>query len=119
MFSVNFERWNLNLGWVVFTVALIVYSMTVEPTVSFWDCGEYIAASTKLQIAHPPGAPFLQMVGAFFSLFAYEPSDIAKMVNYVAVISSAFTILFLFYSPLILSHNPPGRACAALTIFFS
>ncbi len=108
MFSVNFERWNLILGWVVFTVALIVYSMTVEPTVSFWDCGEYIAASTKLQIAHPPGAPFLQMVGAFISLFSYEPSDIAKMVNYVAVISSAFTILFLFWT----TTNLVSKLCA-------
>ncbi len=98
MLENQFKKWNIVLGWTVFSVSLVVYSLTVEPTVSFWDSGELISASAKLQIAHPPGAPFLQMFGAFFSLFAKEASQIAFMVNYVSVLSSAFTILFLFWT---------------------
>jgi hypothetical protein len=94
----NFDRWNISLGWVVFAISFVVYAITVEPTVSFWDAGEYIATSAKLQIAHPPGAPLLQMLGAFFALFATDKSQIALMVNYVSVVSSAFTILFLFWT---------------------
>ena len=94
----DFKRWNLILGWIVFGISFLVYSLTVEPTVSFWDSGEYIATSAKLQVAHPPGAPLLQMIGAFFALFATDKSQIALMVNYVSVVSSAFTILFLFWT---------------------
>ncbi len=94
----QFDIWNLLLGWTVFGIALIVYGLTVEPTVSFWDAGEYIATSAKLQIAHPPGAPLLQMIGSFFALFATAPDQVALMVNYVSVVSSAFTILFLFWT---------------------
>lgn len=94
----DFRRWNIILGWVVFGIAFLVYALTVEPTVSFWDSGEYIATSAKLQVAHPPGAPLLQMIGAFFALFATDKSQIALMVNYVSVVSSAFTILFLFWT---------------------
>ena len=98
MFSKNFERWDSILGWVVFFIALITYGITVEPTGSFWDAGEYIATSAKLQVGHPPGAPLLQMIGAFFSMFALEPNQIAVMVNYVSGVSSAFTILFMFWT---------------------
>lgn len=98
MASFNFKKWDLILGWLVFIIALITYSLTVEPTVSFWDAGEYIATSAKLQVGHPPGAPLYQMLGAFFSLFATAPDKIALMVNMVAVLSSSFTILFLFWS---------------------
>ncbi len=94
----QFERLNRGLGWVVFGISLTVYLLTVEPTVSFWDAGEYIATSAKLQVAHPPGAPLLQMIGSFFALFASSPDEIAKWVNYVSVVSSAFTILFLFWT---------------------
>ena len=62
----NFKKWNTILGWFVFLIALITYSLTVEPTVSFWDAGEYILTSSKLQVGHPPGAPLFQMFGAFF-----------------------------------------------------
>lgn len=86
------------LGWLVFLNALITYTLTVEPTVSFWDSGEYIAASAKLEVPHPPGAPFFQMVGAFLALFAKDSSQIAIMVNYVSCLASAFTILFLFWT---------------------
>ncbi|NNK75425.1 MAG: DUF2723 domain-containing protein, partial [Maribacter sp.] len=98
MFSKNFEKWDTILGWVVFFIALITYSITVEPTSSFWDAGEYIATSAKLQVGHPPGAPLLQMIGAFFAMFAFEPDQVARMVNYVSGVSSAFTILFMFWT---------------------
>ena len=83
-------------------VALITYSLTVEPTMSFWDCGEYIATSANLEVGHPPGAPLFQMLGAFFAMFAFSPDKIALMVNYLSVFSSAFTVLFMFWSLTIL-----------------
>jgi len=86
------------LGWAVFFIALITYAITVEPTNSFWDAGEYIATSAKLQVGHPPGAPLQQMIGAFFAMFAFEPDQVARMVNYVSGVSSAFTILFMFWT---------------------
>lgn len=100
--SFNFNKWNTILGWVSFFIALIVYTLTVEPTMSFWDCGEYIATSAKLEVGHPPGAPLFQMIGAFFSMFAIGKENIALMVNMMSVVSSAFTILFLFWSATIL-----------------
>ena len=78
MADFNFKKWNTILGWFVFLIALITYSLTVEPTVSFWDAGEYILTSSKLQVGHPPGAPLFQMLGAFFSIFATDPSQIEQ-----------------------------------------
>src|SRR6056300_980441 len=98
MFSKDFDLWDRRLGWAVFFISLITYALTVEPTGSFWDEGEYIATAAKLQIGHPPGAPLLQMIGAFFAMFALEPTQIARMVNYVSGVSSAFTILFMFWT---------------------
>ncbi len=98
MVNFNFKKWNNILGWLVFLIALITYSLTVEPTVSFWDAGEYILTSSKLQVGHPPGAPLFQMLGAFFSIFATEPSQIGLMLNMMSVAASAFTILFMFWS---------------------
>jgi tetratricopeptide (TPR) repeat protein len=98
MFSKNFEKWDTILGWVVFFIALIVYGLTVEPTSSWWDAGEYITTSAKLQVAHPPGAPLLQLLGAFFAMFAWEADQVARMVNYMSGVSSAFTILFMFWT---------------------
>lgn len=98
MLSFNFKKWNTISGWFSFAVALITYSLTVEPTISFWDCPEYIATSAKLQIGHPPGAPLFQIIGAFFSTFTTNASQIALMVNMVSAVSSAFTILFMFWS---------------------
>ena len=94
----NFKKWNTILGWVVFAIALTTYSLTVEPTISFWDCSEYIATSAKLEVGHPPGAPLFQMFGAFFAMFAFEAEQVALMVNMMSVFSSAFTVLFLFWS---------------------
>ncbi|MEH6682493.1 MAG: DUF2723 domain-containing protein [Sediminicola sp.] len=98
MFFKDFKKWDTALGWAVFFIALITYGITVEPTGSFWDAGEYIATSAKLQVGHPPGAPLLQMLGAFISMFALAPDQVAKMVNYLSGISSAFTILFMFWT---------------------
>lgn len=94
----NFNKWNTILGWFAFAVALVTYTLTVEPTMSFWDCGEYIATAAKLEVGHPPGAPLFQMIGAFFAMFAIDKEHIALMVNMTSVVSSAFTILFLFWS---------------------
>lgn len=94
----NFNKWNTIIGWLAFGIALLTYSLTVEPTLSFWDCGEYIATAAKLEVGHPPGAPLFQMLGAFFALFANNKEHIAVMVNMMSVFSSAFTILFLFWS---------------------
>ena len=93
----DFSRYNLIAGWLVFAIALVTYSLTVEPTVSFWDCGEYIATSARLEVGHPPGAPFFQMMGAFIAAFAPNSDKIALMVNYMSVLSSAFTVLFLYF----------------------
>nr|WP_293303192.1 DUF2723 domain-containing protein [Allomuricauda sp.] len=99
MFAKDFKKWDTILGWVSFTIAFIVYALTVEPTGSFWDAGEYISTSAKLQVGHPPGAPLLQMIGAFFAMFAFgDTSKIALMVNAVSIVSSAFTVLFTFWT---------------------
>lgn len=98
MLTINFKKWNTLLGWSAFLIALLTYVLTLEPTLSFWDAGEYISTSTKLEVGHPPGAPLYQMLGAFFSMFAAGKENIAYMVNMVAAMSSAFTILFMFWS---------------------
>ncbi len=98
MFSKNFDKWDTILGWVVFFIALITYAITVEPTGSFWDAGEYISTSAKLQVGHPPGAPLFQMIGAFFAMFAPDADHTAHLVNSMSGVSSAFTILFMFWT---------------------
>ncbi len=106
----NFKKWNTITGWFVFLIALITYALTIEPTVSFWDAGEYILTSAKLQVGHPPGAPLFQMLGAFFSLFALEPSNIGMMLNMMSAVSSAFTILFMFWTITILLRKLVGSS---------
>ena len=98
MAQFNFNKWNTIIGWFAFAIALITYTLTVEPTMSFWDCGEYIATAAKLEVGHPPGAPLFQMMGAFFAMFATDAQHVALMVNMMSVFSSAFTILFMFWS---------------------
>jgi hypothetical protein len=105
MTSLNFKKWDLILGWVTFAIALITYSLTIEPTVSSWDVGEYISTAVKLEVGHPPGAPLFQMLGAFFAMFTTEVSEIAKMVNFMSALASAFTILFMFWTISNLSHK--------------
>lgn len=110
MTSFNFKKWNTILGWFSFAIALLTYSLTVEPTLSFWDCGEYIATSANLEVGHPPGAPLFQMLGAFFAMFAFSPDKIALMVNYLSVFSSAFTVLFMFWSLTMLLKKIAGTS---------
>ncbi|NMH27075.1 glycosyltransferase family 117 protein [Flavobacterium silvaticum] len=98
MADFNSQKWDKWLGWLAFSIAFIVYFITVEPTMSFWDCGEYIATAANLEVGHPPGAPLFQMLGAFLSIFAVGKEHIALMVNMISVLSSAFTILLLFWS---------------------
>ena len=101
----KFEKWNKIIAAFAFFVALITYSLTVEPTASYWDCAEYISTSAKLEIGHPPGAPLFQMLGAFFSSFATDLDKIAFMVNMMSVFASAFTILFLFLTTTIIGKK--------------
>ena len=98
MSEISFKKWNTILGWLCFLTAAIVYALTAEPAVSFWDAGEYILSASKLNVGHPPGAPLFQMLGAFFSIFAIEPSQIGYIMNLMSGVSSAFTILFMFWS---------------------
>nr|WP_309759137.1 DUF2723 domain-containing protein [Flavobacterium sp.] len=105
----NFNKWNTIIGWLTFGIALLTYTLTVEPTMSFWDCGEYIATAAKLEVGHPPGAPLYQMIGAFFAMFASDNTKIALMVNMMSVFSSAFTILFLFWSSSIILRKLVSR----------
>jgi hypothetical protein len=95
----EFKRWNTILGWASFLIAFIVYMVTLEPTASWWDCGEYISTAYKLQVGHPPGAPTFQLIGRFFSLLAFgNTAKVAMMINTMSAFSSAMTILFLFWS---------------------
>ena len=95
----TYKKLNTILGWIIFAIASIVYISTTEPTASFWDCGEYIATAFKLQVGHPPGAPLFQLIGRFFTLFAFgNTALVAQMVNIMSALSSALTILFLFWS---------------------
>lgn len=94
----NYRLLNNVAGWVAFVIAAITYLSTIEPTASFWDCGEFITTSYKLEVGHPPGAPFFMILGRFFSLFASDPSQVPMMINALSALASAFTILFLFWT---------------------
>lgn len=94
----QYKRYNLITGWFTFLVSAVVYLLTIEPTASFWDCGEFISASYKMLVGHPPGAPFFMIMGRFFTLFGGGPQHAALMVNVMSALASAFTILFLFWT---------------------
>jgi len=93
----QFRIWNNVLGWATFLAAALTYCLTVEPTASFWDCPEFILSGNKLEIGHPPGAPFFMLTANFFSMFA-APDKVAYMVNIMSALLSAAGILFLFWS---------------------
>ncbi|MEY3397575.1 MAG: hypothetical protein RL220_169 [Bacteroidota bacterium] len=93
----NFNKLNVITGWVVFLVAAVVFTLTTEPTASFWDCGEFIATAYKLEVGHPPGAPLFMLLARVFSAFA-DTNQVAFMINMLSVLSSALTVLFLFWS---------------------
>ena len=86
------------MGWITFLIAATVYCLTIEPTASFWDCPEFITTGYKLEVGHPPGAPFFMLVANLFSQFASDASEVAKMVNYMSALMSAACILFLFWT---------------------
>ena len=94
----RFNLWNNIIGWVIFVAASTVYLLTIEPTTSLWDCGEFIATSYKLEVGHPPGAPFFMILARFFSLFASDPAHAAKMINSMSALASGATIMFLFWT---------------------
>jgi hypothetical protein len=95
----NYSKINTITGWLVFAIASFTYLSTIEPTASFWDCGEYIACAYKLEVGHPPGAPFFLIVGRFFALLGGgDPAIAAMMVNVMSALSSSFSILFLFWT---------------------
>ena len=95
----TYQRLNNLIGWVTFALATLVYLMTLEPTASWWDCGEYISTAFKLQVGHPPGAPLFQIIGRFFTEFVgSDLSKVAMMINAMSALSSGLTIMFLFWS---------------------
>jgi len=123
MSEISFNKWNNILGWLCFISAVIIYGLTAEPTVSFWDSGEYILSASKLNVGHPPGAPLFQMLGAFFSIFAIEQSQIGFIMNLMSGVASAFTVLFMFWSISILlskiSSSLKSKTDNYLTILIS
>jgi len=94
----GFKFYNTIVGWFIFLVAAVVYLMTIEPTASFWDCGEFITTAFTLQVGHPPGAPFFMIMGRIFTMFAGNTAQVPVMVNIMSALASAFTILFLFWT---------------------
>lgn len=96
---IGYRTLNNSLGWLTFLIAAVVYISTIEPTASFWDCGEYILACHKIEVGHPPGAPLFLLIGRIFILFGGDdPLTAAKWINIMSAICSAFTILFLFWT---------------------
>ncbi|HAL64492.1 MAG TPA: DUF2723 domain-containing protein, partial [Bacteroidales bacterium] len=104
--KLSFQKMNKILGWGIFFIAAFVYVSTVEPTVSLWDCGEYISTAYKLQVGHPPGAPLFQLLGRVFSLFALgNTSKVAYCINIMSAVASALTVMFLFWSIVLLASQ--------------
>ncbi len=111
----NFRRLNTITGWFLFAVSTAVYAATLEPTVSFWDCGEFILSAFRLQVGHPPGAPVFLIIGRIATLFAFgDTSKVALMMNMLSAVSSGFAIMFLFWTithlvrKVYLKENEPG-----------
>src|SRR6056297_3215181 len=105
----NFRFYNLITGWTVFLIAAVTYLLTIEPTTSFWDCGEFIATSYKLEVGHPPGAPLFMILARFFSLFTGDVTNVAMMINAMSGLASAFTVLFLFLTVTHLALKISGK----------
>jgi hypothetical protein len=110
----TFKRANNIAGWIICAIASMVYLLTIEPTTSFWDCGEFIASSYKLEVGHPPGNPVFQLLGRLFSMFV-SPENVAPMINSLSALCSGFTILFLFWSITHLARRITERNGGALT----
>ena len=102
----DFKKLNNISGWVVFLISFIVYALTVERTASFWDCGEFIAIAYKLEVSHPPGAPLFMLIGRLFSFLSFGDSTrVAYWINMSSALASAFTILFLFWTIVMLGRK--------------
>ncbi|MBE0650088.1 MAG: DUF2723 domain-containing protein [Bacteroidales bacterium] len=102
----NFKKINNYVGWLVFAISALVYFLTIQPTASWWDPGEYLSISYKLQVGHPPGAPLFQLLGRFFSLFAFgNRAHVAVMINSISALASAFAVMFLFWTITILARK--------------
>jgi len=93
----TYQKLNNGVGWSVWALATVVFLSTIEPTASFWDCGEFIASAYKLEVGHPPGAPFFMLLARFLMIFS-TPETAAVSANALSALSSSFTILFLFWS---------------------
>lgn len=108
----NYNKVNNIVGWVSFFFAFMVYFLTMSPTASFWDCGEFIACSYELQVPHPPGAPFFLILGRFFALFSFgDVTQVAFWINMLSVLSSAFMTIFVFWTGTALAKKmvSPGK----------
>ena len=110
----NYTKLNNIVGWVVWAIATYVYVSTIEPTASFWDCGEFIATAYRLEVGHPPGAPLFMLIARFFTLFA-SPENAAVMVNILSALSSSFTILFLYWTITLLAKKIALKTSGELT----
>jgi hypothetical protein len=112
----QFKRNNNLVGWIVFAISLITYTLTVEPTASFWDCGEFIACAYKLQVPHPPGAPLFLLLGRMFSFLALgDVTRVAFWINMMSVVSSALTILFMHWTIVMIGRKVFRKSFAELT----
>ncbi len=103
-----FKRINTLLGWVTFAVSFLVYMLTLEPSVSLWDCGEFLSAAYKMQVVHPPGAPFFLLLGRIFSLFAPNPAVAAVCINAMSAAASAGCVMFTFWITTYLAQKMLG-----------
>jgi hypothetical protein len=112
----SYEKWNNLVAWTVFAGALVTYVLTMERTASFWDCGEFIACAFKLQVPHPPGAPLFLLLGRLFSMLAFgDVTQVAYWVNMMSVLSSAFTVFFLFKTITLLACKLVGKSRSDFT----
>lgn len=111
----SYKKLNISLGWLAFLISTIVYFITVEDTASLWDCGEYITAAYKLEVGHPPGAPFFMLIGRLFSLFAGSEADVALWINRMSALSSSFSILFLFWTITMFGKKIAQKGGAVMT----
>ncbi len=104
--NLNFQKTNNLVGWFVFAIALVTYWLTMEETASYWDCGEFISVSYKLEVPHPPGAPLFLLIGRLFSFLSFgDVTKVAYWINFSSVLASAFTSLFLFWSIVLLGKK--------------
>lgn len=111
----SYKKLNTYLGWLVFLISTAVYFITIEDTVSLWDCGEYITAAYKLEVGHPPGAPLFMLLGRLFTFFVSDAHDVAIWINRMSALSSSFTILFMFWSITLLAKKIAFKESRELT----